>query len=487
MTLNPFVWSSIGPLWPEIFLALSGMTLLLAGVWRSENDGSTLSMSHISMAAFAVTALFLLGISWGSGTVMNGMFIVDQFAGFSKFLILIALIGVMALSANYLSQEEITKPEYPVLVMFAGLGMMMMVSAHNMLTMYVGMELQALSLYVLAAFRRTHAKSSEAGMKYFILGALASGMLLFGISLVYGYTGTIDFIALNMKIDAIGGGHAGLVVGMVFILTGMAFKVSAAPFHMWTPDVYEGAPTSVTALFAIVPKMAALALLMRLLYGPFQSLMPEWQQVIWFLSLASMGVGAFGGLMQTNIKRLMAYSSIGNMGYALMGIAAGTETGVAAVLLYMVIYMIMSAGTFGIILSMRVRGRAYEEIEDLSGLSRTKPLTAWSLAFLMFSMSGIPPLAGFFGKLVVFQAAVSAGFYVLAVLGVLCSVVAAFYYLRIIKVMFFDEPADSFDNDVSFGIRIVVFLSVLFSVAFILSPGVIVDMCREAATALLAG
>lgn len=487
MTVTPFLWSSIGPLWPEIFLALSAMTLLLAGVWRRENDGSTLSMSHMSMAAFALTALFLLGISWSSGTVLNGMFIVDQFAGLVKFLILIALIGVMALSANYLVQEEIKKPEYSVLVMFAGLGMMMMVSAHNMLAMYVGMELQSLSLYVLAAFRRNHAKSSEAGMKYFILGALASGMMLFGISLVYGYTGTIDFTTLNIRIDAGGGAHAGLIVGMVFVLAGMAFKISAAPFHMWTPDVYEGAPTSVTALFAIVPKMAALALLLRLLFGPFQSVLPEWQQVIWFLSLASMGVGAFGGLMQNNIKRLMAYSSIGNMGYALMGIVAGTEQGAAAVLLYMVIYMIMSAGAFGIILSMRVRGRAYEGVEDLSGLSRTAPLAAWSMAFLMFSMSGIPPLAGFFGKLVVFQAAVSSGFYVLAVLGVLCSVVAAFYYLRVIKVMFFDEPVDSFDSDVSFGVRIVVFLSVLFTIAFILSPGVIVVMCREAATALMAG
>ena len=483
--MMPFAWSSLDPLWPEIFLALSSMTLLLVGAWRG--DDGTLTLCKTSMAAFAVTALFLLGINWGSGVAMNGMFVVDQFTGLAKLLVLMGLIAAMALSGDYLQREDMSRFEYPILVMLAGLGMMLMISAHNLLAMYVGLELQSLSLYVLAAFRRNHAKSSESGMKYFILGALASGMLLFGMSLVYGYTGHLDFTAINMKLNSMGAPGVGLVVGMVFILVGMAFKVSAVPFHMWTPDVYEGAPTSVTALFAIVPKVAAMALLMRLLFGPFQAAMPEWQQVVWFLSLASMGVGAFAGLVQKNIKRLMAYSSIGNMGYALLGVAAGTEEGVAAVLVYMAIYMVMTAGAFGIILSMRCRGRAYEDIEDLSGLSRTSPLMAWALVFLMFSMSGIPPLAGFFGKLFIFKAAVAAQLYVLAVLGVLCSVVAAFYYLRIIKVMFFDEPADSFDRDMSFSMRAVILMSVLFVVLFILSPDFLVTTCGLAATALFGG
>ena len=481
-----FSFSSLGSVWPEIFLALSAMTLLLVGVWRG--DDGTLMLCKSSMAAFSVTALFLLGVNWGGGTTLNGMFVIDQFSGLMNLFVLLGLIAVTALSGNYLQQEGMARFEYPILIMFAGLGMMLMVSAHSLLSMYMGLELQSLSLYVLAAFRRNHLKSSEAGLKYFVLGALASGMLLFGISLVYGYTGAIDFTAIGMKLDSAGGvPGVGLVIGLVFILIGMAFKVSAVPFHMWTPDVYEGAPTSVTALFAIVPKVAAMALLMRLLFGPFEAALPQWTQIIWFLSLASMGVGAFAGLAQKNIKRLMAYSSIGNMGYALVGVASGTIEGVGAVLVYLAIYMVMTAGVFGIILSMRCRGKAYEEIEDLSGLSRTSPLMAWALAFLMFSMSGIPPLAGFFGKLFVFQAAVAAHMYVLAVAGLLCSVVAAFYYLRVIKVMFFDDPVDSFDRDISFSMRAVIFLSVLFTLLFILSPDLLVVTCREAATALFAG
>jgi len=483
--MSMFTWSSLTPVWPELFLALSAMLFLIVGVWRG-NDG-TLMLCRGAMGAFAVTAMFIMGLDWSVGQTLSGMFVMDQFAGFTKLMVLMGLIAAMALSMRYLYQEDMARFEYPVLVMFAGLGMMLMISAHNLLTMYVGMELQSFSLYVLAVIRHNHAKSAEAGMKYFVLGALASGLLLFGISLVYGYTGAIDFGVIGLQLAEASTPGTGLVVGLVFILVGMAFKVSAVPFHMWTQDVYEGAPTSVTALFAIVPKVAAMALLMRLLFDPFHAVLPEWQQVIWVLSLASMLVGAFAGIVQKNIKRLMAYSSIGNMGYALIGVAAGTVEGVGAVLAYMMIYMIMTAGTFGIILSMRIRGRACDDIEDLSGLSRTAPLLAWSLAFLMFSMSGIPPLAGFIGKLFIFQAAIEADMIVLAVLGILTSVVAAFYYLRIIKVMFFDEPTDNFDGDMGFALRAVIFMSILFVLFFILSPDILVETARSAATALFAG
>lgn len=479
-----FSWASLSPALPELFLVMLGMVMVLAGL--SQSEGSTRSLCRVAIGGFALALMMLLSVNWDSAPVMNGMFVMDHFAGFMKLLILLGLMAAVALSVRYLEQEEIDRFEYPVLIVFAGLGMMLMVSAHNLLAMYVGLELQSLSLYVLAAFRRNHSKSSEAGIKYFVLGALASGMLLFGASLVYGYTGALSFDAISHAL-AEGKAGAGLVIGLVFLLVGLAFKVSAVPFHMWTPDVYEGAPTSVTALFAIVPKIAAMGLLMRLLTGPFGSIMPEWQQVVWALSLASMAVGAFAGLVQNNIKRLLAYSSIGNMGYALVGVAAGTASGMGAVILYLAIYMIMTAGTFGVVLSMRRGGRAYEDIEDLSGLSRTNPLMAWTFAFFMFSMSGIPPLAGFFGKLFIFQAAIASQFYVLAVLGVLCSVVAAYYYLRVIKVIFFDDPLDALDGDLGFSLRAVVFLSIAFVLFFIFSPDTLVETSRNAAAALFAG
>lgn len=482
--MSVFSWASLGPALPELFLIMLGMVMILAGV--SQKEGAALSLCRVAIGGFALTLVILMGVDWDSAPVMNGMFIMDQFAGFMKLLILVGLVAAVALSVRYLQQEEMDRFEYPVLVVFAGIGMMLMVSAHNLLAMYVGLELQSLSLYVLAAFRRNHSKSSEAGMKYFILGALASGMLLFGASLVYGYTGALGFDAIGAALAG-GKAQAGLVVGLVFLLVGLAFKVSAVPFHMWTPDVYEGAPTSVTALFAIVPKVAAMGLLMRLLTGPFGSVMLEWQQIIWVLSLGSMIVGAFAGLVQNNIKRLLAYSSIGNMGYALMGVAAGSASGMGAVILYLAIYMIMTAGTFGIVLSMRRGGRAYEDIEDLSGLSRTNPLMAWALAFLMFSMSGIPPLAGFFGKLFVFEAAIASQLYILAILGVLSSVVAAYYYLRVIKVMFFDDSLDALDGDLGFSLRAVVFLSIAFVLFFIFSPDTLVETSRSAAAVLFAG
>ena len=472
------------PALPELFLALSGMVFMLAGAFRG-NMGTPLICWAV-VGSFGVSAMFLLGLDWERSTALGGMFVLDSFAGFMKLLVLLGLMLSVSISVRYLDQEQISRFEYPILVLFAGLGMMVMISANSLLSMYMGLELQALSLYVLAAFRRDFIKSAEAGIKYFILGSLASGMMLFGISLVYGYTGSVAFGEIASALRGIEPAM-GLTIGLVFVLAGFAFKISAVPFHMWTPDVYEGAPTSVTALFAIVPKIAAMALLMRMLFGPFGAIIEDWQQIIWFLSLASMTLGAFAAIAQHNIKRLMAYSSIGNMGYALIGIATGTVEGAGAVILYLTIYMIMTAGVFAIILMMRRGGMAVEEISDLSGLSRTSPLTAYAMGILMFSMSGIPPMAGFFGKLFIFQAAISSGFYVLAILGILTSVVAAFYYLRVIKVMFFDEPVDAFDRQAAFSKRAVVLLSVVFVLLFIKYPDGLLQTSYSAASVLFSG
>ncbi len=483
--MSNFSFVELMPVLPEIFLALAGMLLLVAGVIRGNQSANFIGWSV--MASFAIAAMLLMGISWDDQTVLNGMFHISPFIAFIKLLILAGLMATIALSVSYLQREKIARFEYPILVLMAGVGMMLMVSSSNLLAMYVSLELQSLALYVLAAFRRDHVKSSEAGMKYFVLGSLASGMLLFGISMIYGFSGSLDYTKIAGSLGGVDGVAMGFMVGMVFVLVGMAFKISAVPFHMWTPDVYEGAPTSVTAFFALVPKLAAMAVLMQLLYGPFGGLSAHWQHIIWFLSMASMVWAALAGLVQSNIKRLMAYSSIGNMGYALLGVLAGTPQGVTAVILYMTIYMIMTAGTFGIILCMRRGGRAVEGISDLAGLSRTSPLMAYALAILLFSMSGIPPLAGFFGKMFVFQAAVSQGFYVLAVVGVITSVVAAYYYLRVIKVMFFDEAAEPLDGQAAFAKRAVIMLSVVFVLFFILKPNLLVDTARHTANALFTG
>ena len=473
------------PLLPEIFLSLIGMGLLLVGVFQG--NGATRVVCWASVLGLVITALILLSVGWETRSVLNGMFVIDKFSGFMKLLILIGLIASLALSVRYLIQEGMERIEFPILVVFAGIGMMMMVSANNLLALYMGLELQSLALYVLAAFHRNSMRSSEAGIKYFILGALSSGMLLFGMSLIYGFTGSVDFDVIGQTLTDLDGIPFGVTFGLVFILAGLAFKISAVPFHMWTPDVYQGAPTAVTALFAVVPKIAAFGLLMRLLFEPFMALEEQWIQIIYFVSLMSMILGAFAGIAQDNIKRLLAYSSIGNMGYALIGVVAGTAAGAGAVILYLFIYMMMTAGVFAIVLSMRRQGLAVYKISDLNGLSSTAPGLAYCMAILMFSMSGIPPAAGFFGKLVVFNAAVAEGYYILAVLGVLTSVVAAYYYLRVIKAMFFDEAADAFDKDIPFARRAVLAISIIFVLGFAIKPSVFVSSCLEAATTLFAG
>lgn len=433
---------------PEIVAALGVMALLLLGVFRG--DGATAQLSRLTVLVLAIVAVLVgLGDVSQSSTAFGGMFVADGFAQFMKIVILIGAGAAILMALSYLQFERILRFEFPILVMTATLGMMLMVSAGNLIALYLGLELQSLSLYVLASLHRDHRRSSEAGLKYFVLGALASGMLLYGSSLIYGFTGTTSFEVLASVLPeqlANGQPHLGLVFGLVFVLAGLAFKISAVPFHMWTPDVYEGAPTPVTAFFAGAPKVAAIALVLRVLYDPLAAMTDQWQQVVIFISIASMVLGAVAAIAQNNIKRLMAYSSIGHVGYALVGIAAGTAQGVSAVILYMAIYLTMTAGTFICILSMRRKTGMVENIQELAGLNQSRPRLAAAMAILMLSLIGFPPFAGFFGKLYVFRAAVEADLFVLAIIGVVASVIGAYYYLRIIKIMYFDEPAAEFEK-----------------------------------------
>jgi len=475
------------PAAPEIFLAVASMALLMLGVFSGPK--SARMVSWLSVIALLVCGAILSSVVDGRTTTFGGQFVVDDFAHYMKWLVLIGSALAIVMSMRFNEQAGIDRFEFPVLIVFATLGMLMMVSANDLISLYVGLELQSLSLYVVASFRRDSRRSSEAGLKYFVLGALSSGMLLYGASLVYGFAGTTSFDGLVTLFRGLGGEGlgVGLVVGLVFIISGLAFKVSAVPFPMWTPDVYQGAPTPVTAFFAVAPKVAAIALFIRVLVGPFGVMIGDWQQVIILISVGSMALGALAAISQTNIKRLMAYSSIGHIGYALIGLAAGSEAGVTGILVYMAIYLAMNVGTFCCILAMRRTGRAVEGIEDLAGLARTRPMMALALAVMMFSMAGIPPLAGFLGKFYIFIAAIDAGLVTLAVIGVLTSVVGAFYYLRIVKIMYFDDPIDALDGNMPGELRTVLFVSTVFVLLFFLQPGLIVDSASAAAQTLMGG
>jgi NADH-quinone oxidoreductase subunit N len=385
---------------------------------------------------------------------------------------------------RYNEDQGIARFEFPVLVLLSTTGMMVMISANDLITLYVGLELQNLALYVVAAFNRDSTRSSEAGLKYFVLGALSSGMLLYGASLIYGFTGTTAFSEIATLVAGSAAPSAGVLIGLVFVVVGLAFKVSAVPFHMWTPDVYEGAPTPVTAFFAVAPKIAAFALFIRFMIEPFGPLVGEWRQVIVFLSIASMVLGAVAAIAQESIKRLMAYSSIGHVGYALIGLATGTAAGIRGVLVYLAIYLFMTVGTWAVILCMRRNGRMLEGISDLGGLSRSQPGLALALAIFMFALSGIPPTAGFFAKLYVFLAAIDAKLAGLAVIGVVTSVVSAFYYLRVVKVMYFDEPVGAFDRPLTAELKGVLFVTAVVTLFFFILPGPIVGGAESAAAAL---
>jgi NADH-quinone oxidoreductase subunit N len=444
-SIMPTFFSTLAPMAPEFVLVLGAMALLMLGAFRRENQWEAEKIGWMAVVVIAVAMAFLFTRDVADARLFDGAFISDRFARFMKVLALIGAAGALILSFDAMREGNYLKFEYPVLVLLATAGMMMMISAGDLIALYLGLELQSLALYVMAAFHRDNVRSSEAGLKYFVLGALSSGMLLYGASLIYGFTGTTNFSAISKVAKAATAGQSvGLIFGLVFVFVGLAFKISAVPFHMWTPDVYEGAPTPVAAFFSAAPKVAAMALLLRVSIGAFGTISPRWQQIVIFLSLASMVFGAVAAIGQTNIKRLLAYSSIANMGFALVGLATGTQEGVQGVLIYMAIYTFMTLGAFACVLAMRTEKGPVETIDDLAGLAQTQGGLAFALAALMFALAGIPPLAGFWGKWYVFVAAVQSNLWPLAVIGVIASVIAAFYYIRIVKLMYFDEPKGRF-------------------------------------------
>ncbi len=469
---------AFGPIFPELLVIAGALALLLLGAIRGERVAGMVDIAAILIMLLAAA---LTVLQPGERIeVFGGSFVVDDFSRFLKVLALLGSAASLLLSIEYFRAKNIHRFEFGILVLTAAAGMMVMISARDLIMLYLGLELMSLSLYVIAAIDRDNPRSTEAGLKYFVLGGLSSGMLLYGASLIYGFTGTVGFtgIAAAAKVPSIG-----LVFGLVFLFAGLAFKVSAVPFHMWTPDVYEGAPTPVTAFFAAAPKVAAVALFIRVAIEAFPGIVPQWQQIIIFISIASMVLGAFAAIGQRNIKRLMAYSSIGHVGYALVGLAAGTQAGVQGVLIYMAIYVAMTLGTFACILAMRRAGGMVEEIDELAGLARTQPAVAFFLAALLFSLAGIPPLAGFFAKFYVFLAAIDAKLYALAVIGVVASVVGAYYYLRIVKLMYMDEPAGAFlpmPNE----LRLVLGICGLFVIFFFLYPSPLVAAAETAAKSL---
>jgi NADH-quinone oxidoreductase subunit N len=435
--LQSFSSLQLMPALPEIVLLTATLALLMLGLFARVNFKRVMLLAKMILAGVLV---MVCATPAASQVAFQGLFISDAFAIFMKVLALGAALIVLMISRKSLASEDIGRYEYPVLVLFATLGMLTMISANDLMSLFLGVELQSLSLYIITALRRDHEKASEAGMKYFVLGALSTGLLLYGCSLIYGYTGSTNFASLAKILATLAPIPVPLIVGIAFLMAGLVFKISAVPFHMWTPDVYEGAPASVTAFLASAPKIAGFAVICRVLVSPMMGALPQWQPLLAGIAVASMAVGAFAGLNQRNIKRLLAYSAVGNMGYALVGVCVGTEAGVTAALLYVLLYLIMIVGAFAGLLNITRRSQETEAISDLKGLVRVYPGTAFILSFLFFSLAGIPPLAGFLGKLYIFEAAVSANFYFLAIVGVLTSVIAAAYYLWIVKVMLMDEP-----------------------------------------------
>ena len=461
---------------PELLITVGALALLMIGAFSGERANALVSGLAVALllAALALVVLFPQ-----DGHVFGRAFVSDPLSRFMKVLTLVGSVVTLVMSAGFAKAEKFDKFEFPILILLSTLGMLLMISANDTLSLYLGLELQSLALYVVAAINRDNIRSTEAGLKYFVLGALSSGMLLYGISLIYGFTGHTGFEAIAQALGS-EERQLGVVFGLVFIFAGLAFKISAVPFHMWTPDVYEGAPTPVTAFFASAPKMAAMALLTRVAVETFQPITRDWQQIIVFIAIASMVLGAFAAIGQRNIKRLMAYSSISHMGYALVGLAAGTVVGVRGVAIYMLIYLVTTLGIFAFILAMRRKDGNVEQIGDLAGLSRTNPVMATILTILMFSLAGIPPLAGFWGKWYTFLAAMQANLYALAIIGIVASVVGAFYYLRIIKIMWFDEPVGAF-VPVSGELRLVLGVSGLLVLFYVLIGGPVSTYAEAAA------
>jgi len=466
------------PVLPELVLAAGAMVLLMLGAYRGAR--ATSLVTGLAGCLLVLTGVLELLLPGGKVTTFGGSFIVDDFARFLKILALIGSVATLVLSVEYLADSSRRIFEYSILVLLSTLGMMVLISAGDLIMLYLGLELMSLSLYVVAASNRDNVKSTEAGLKYFVLGALSSGMLLYGASLIYGFTGTVSFAGVAASVKT---GSIGIVFGLVFLLAGLCFKISVVPFHMWTPDVYEGAPTPVTAFFASAPKVAALAVFTRVALTAFPGILTQWQQIVVFVAIASMALGAFAAIGQKNIKRLMAYSSIGHMGFALVGLAAGSAEGAQGVLVYISIYVAMTLGSFAVILAMKRNGQHFENISDFAGLSRTNPLLAFFFAMLLFSLAGVPPLAGFFAKWYVFVAAIKAGLFTLAVIGVLTSVIGAYYYLQVVKVMYFDEPLARLDP-VRVELRTVLAVAGLFNIFFFVYPGPLVSVATAAAKSL---
>jgi NADH-quinone oxidoreductase subunit N len=456
---------------PELFLTTSIMILLMIGVFYKNSFNLIFKLSMIILLA---TFILLFNHSVDtSAKLFNSSYTIDYLSLFMKALTLVACIFVMLSSFDYIKLIGINKIEYPILILSATLGMMIMISSYDLIVFYMGLELQSLSLYVLVSFNRDSYRSTEAGLKYFVLSALSSGLLLYGCSLIYGFSNSTNFDLIAQNIDQF---NTGSIFGIVFILVGLAFKVSAVPFHMWAPDVYEGSPTSVTAFFAIVPKVAALTVFIRFLYVPFINLVDQWQMIIIFISLASMILGAVAAIGQTNLKRLMAYSAIGHMGYALAGLATGSNEGIQSTVIYLSIYLLMNLGIFSCIFMMKRKDIFYEDIQDLSGLSKNHPIISVCLLVLLFSLAGIPPLAGFFAKFYVFMAVIKVDMYTLAIIGLITTVISAFYYLRIIKIIYFDDPKEIFEIDQNLGLKVSLFLSTIIILIYFIYPSLLIDM-----------
>ena len=452
---------------PEIFLSLSIFITLIVGVFVKNSYNLVTNITYVIIISLL---LIIFKTFSDSGNLFSNSFVTNSFTNFFKILILLGTLFVMLITQDFIKEMKINYFEYPLLLLFSVLGMFFMISSNDLMSFYLGLELQSLALYILASIDRDNLKSNESGIKYFVLSALSSGLLLYGCSLLYGFTGSTNFEEINLKIEL---ENTGAIFAMVFILVGLAFKVSAVPFHMWTPDVYQGSPSSVTSFFAVVPKVAGIAILIRFLYIPFEQLIDQWKNILVFMSLASMILGAIAAIGQTNIKRLIAYSSIGHIGYALAGISTGTITGYSSSITYISIYVIMNLGVFGCIFLMKKEGEYCEDIKDLAGISKQNPLLAISFLIIMFSLAGIPPLAGFFAKFYVFMSVIESGMYTLAIVGLLTTVISAFYYLRIIKIIYFDEIKEPFDKIKNLGITRTVFMSCSILILFFLYPSVL--------------
>jgi len=454
---------------PELFISLMIMSLLMIGVFVKKSF-KLVNLLTILTLVFSIVLVFNQPSEIIK--IFNESFIIDKLSIFMKILTFLFCIFILITSKDYVKCNNIDKIEYPIIILASTLGMILMISAYDLIIFYLGLELQSLSLYILASFKRDDERSTEAGLKYFILSALASGLLLYGCSLIYGFTGSTNFEVISLNLNE---NNTGAVFGIVFIIVGLAFKVSAVPFHMWTPDVYEGSPTSVTSFFALVPKIAALSVFIRFMYVPFINVISHWQIIIVFLAVASMILGAVAAIGQNNIKRLIAYSSIGHMGYALAGLATGTNDGIQSTIIYLTIYLVMNLGVFSCIFMMKRQNIFYENITDLSGLSKSRPMLSLGLMIILFSLAGIPPLAGFFAKFYVFMAVIESDMYALAIIGLVTTVVSAFYYLRIIKVIYFDKPKKEFDQNYDLGLKISLILSSILILIYFIYPSILVD------------